>query len=311
MAVDITNTNYVKFVRGSIAAFNKLAEKHSDTLYFVYENTDAQTGSLYLGTKLISGGVASLSQIQDIVLDTVKDGDLLVYNESQKKWVATSISQALNIPVMEGASNDKDGREGLVPTPSIGEQDLFLRGDGSWSTITPVALNINESIFDFTVAGDLTLKDFASAKLNSVPTKTGNGLEWIETYSKDEINSLINNIPSLTRTIIDSTDEIDLTTEECFHYIYMVPTSTEEGNKYEEYIVIADGESKIIEKIGGVSSTIDLEGYVTTVTFEQFTDAVGNLNELVKYTEEATLVDQVNYLTDRMTWKEISETETN
>lgn len=33
---------------------------------------------------------------------------------------------------MTGASADADGKEGLVPQPKKGEQNLFLRGDGTW-----------------------------------------------------------------------------------------------------------------------------------------------------------------------------------
>ena len=50
--------NYVKFYRGTQTAYNNLLLKNDDTLYFVYE-TDANTGKLYLGSKLIAGAVSS------------------------------------------------------------------------------------------------------------------------------------------------------------------------------------------------------------------------------------------------------------
>lgn len=34
---------------------------------------------------------------------------------------------------MTGATTDTDGTSGLVPAPSIGDQDKFLRGDGTWA----------------------------------------------------------------------------------------------------------------------------------------------------------------------------------
>ena len=52
--------NYVKFVRGTPAAYNRLESKHSDTLYFIAE-TDAKVGSLYLGEKLIATGAGASS----------------------------------------------------------------------------------------------------------------------------------------------------------------------------------------------------------------------------------------------------------
>ena len=58
--------NYVKFQRGSEQAYNNLAVKNQDTLYFVYDGQDATRAKLYLGDRLLSGvgegtGVTSLS----------------------------------------------------------------------------------------------------------------------------------------------------------------------------------------------------------------------------------------------------------
>lgn len=130
------NVNYVKFVRGLESSYNNLEVKQPDTLYFVYENADSVTGSLYLGSRLISSSIGSLSQLQDIVTTNVTDGDVLVYNQEQNKWIATSIANAFQIPVMEGADQNQDGRAGLVPAPVAGEENYFLRGDGTWAPIT-------------------------------------------------------------------------------------------------------------------------------------------------------------------------------
>jgi hypothetical protein len=46
--------NYVKFMRGTIAAYNKLETKEANTLYFLYANSPDEEGYLYLGNKLIS-----------------------------------------------------------------------------------------------------------------------------------------------------------------------------------------------------------------------------------------------------------------
>ncbi len=83
--------NYVKFMRGTQAMYNALAEKNSDTLYFVYENASADRGKLYLGNKLISGssgidGEISISDIADVVIgENLSDGDVLVYNQATGK----------------------------------------------------------------------------------------------------------------------------------------------------------------------------------------------------------------------------------
>ena len=72
--------NYVKFVRGTNNAFNNLAEKNSDTLYFISDSDEAR-GSLYLGSKLISKDISNLSELNDIAFEKVlSDGQILVYD---------------------------------------------------------------------------------------------------------------------------------------------------------------------------------------------------------------------------------------
>ena len=85
-----TLNKYVKFVRGSKTAFEHLGSKRdNDTLYFIYEENDS-SGELYLGSRLICGGISSagkLSDLSDIVLNEVKTNQVLIYDEEQKKWI--------------------------------------------------------------------------------------------------------------------------------------------------------------------------------------------------------------------------------
>lgn len=85
-----TLNKYVKFVRGSKVAFENLGTKRdNDTLYFIYGENDS-SGELYLGNRLICGGISSagkLSDLSDIVLNEVKANQVLIYDEGQKKWI--------------------------------------------------------------------------------------------------------------------------------------------------------------------------------------------------------------------------------
>ena len=81
--------NYVKFMRGTLAAWNKLPieNRNSDTLYFIADADDAEA-LLYLGNKLIAGGSADVSAVtlddlSDVVikaLGSVSSIDFLVYD---------------------------------------------------------------------------------------------------------------------------------------------------------------------------------------------------------------------------------------
>ena len=79
--------NYVKFLRGTPAAYENLLVKDNDTLYFISEN-NASTGTLYLGNKLIAGGevtsATSLAELTDVLLsENIDGGSLLVYEGNQ------------------------------------------------------------------------------------------------------------------------------------------------------------------------------------------------------------------------------------
>ena len=83
---------YIKFQRGSLAAYQALTSYDDNTLYFVTpENGEGAVGRLYLGDKLISGGdlvlqFANLNDLADVIVDGAGSGDFLVRNEAGK-WV--------------------------------------------------------------------------------------------------------------------------------------------------------------------------------------------------------------------------------
>ncbi len=139
MANNHNYANYVRFLRGTPTAYANLQNKDSDTLYFISEK-NADHGVLYLGTKLISGDVSinmSIDTLKDILLTNLQHGDILIYNENQQKWVNSSIPELATMVVRElqGATATTDGQSGLVPAPAAGDQEKFLRGDGSWAKV--------------------------------------------------------------------------------------------------------------------------------------------------------------------------------
>ena len=172
--------NYVKFIRGTEASWAKLDNslKNSDTLYFI-SNTGSTSGKLYLGTKLISNGAlssaTSLEQLNDVLIsEGIVDQSILIYNSTEQRWEDKSILdifQAIN-EVFKGADEENDGVAGLVPAPKAGQQNLFLRGDGSWanpvSEVTATVEAIQTKIS--TLVGtdtDLSIREIASAEASS------------------------------------------------------------------------------------------------------------------------------------------------
>ena len=146
--------NYVRFYRGSPEAYANVI-KNDDTLYFVY-SSDSDKGSLYLGDRLISGNVSNTTDLEDLIITELQDKQILQYDIAQSAWINKSIREAIGI--MTGAREDAQGSIGLVPAPGIGEQNLFLRGDGVWASPVTSSPTDNKSIT--TVDNVLTLKDF-------------------------------------------------------------------------------------------------------------------------------------------------------
>ena len=146
MAISTQYGNYVKFLRGTVAQWASMTpeDKNSDTLYFI-SDTGAATGKLYLGEKLISNGdlssATSISDLNDVLIEEgITDQSILVYELESQKWVNKSILDIFQIIAKNfiGATTEAAGTAGLVPAPQIGEQDYFLKGDGTWAPIEVV-----------------------------------------------------------------------------------------------------------------------------------------------------------------------------
>lgn len=179
-------TNYVKFQRGTPSAFANLTNKDSDTLYFI-SATDQKVGKLYLGDILVAANVTedgtsiidSLGELIDVSLTGLKTGQVLGYNGTE--WVPMTLDSAVSSSVMTGATETSDGTSGLVPAPEQGDQNKFLRGDGTWAEIPEGSIDTsNLATKDELEAVDskATSNATAIATLNSNDTLFSESLTW-------------------------------------------------------------------------------------------------------------------------------------
>lgn len=297
-------TSYVKFVRGTVSAWNQLraaSQVYDDTLYFIYESADATTGSLYLGTKLIggtsSGGANSLADLTDVIVSEISNKDILIYS------------------------------------------------GGSWinGTIEDI-INLNTSTLEIDSTGAITIAGFTQAEVGTIPQKNSSGkITWVapgnlseitninnqlqNIYNKEEVNNLIASVNHLNYKKVGSLEEVNKDAADASRYIYLVPTGNLSGNLYDEYMVIdnqlepvGSWEVNLNDYITNDELTAVLENYITTDIFNtkvgeietsintliEFKNKVGDLSTLNTYNENSTLVEQVNYLTEKLTWKEIT-----
>ena len=297
-------TSYVKFVRGTVTAWNQLraaSQVYDDTLYFIYESADATTGNLYLGTKLIggtgSGGANSLADLTDVIVSEISNKDILIYS------------------------------------------------GGSWinGTIEDI-IKLNTSTLEIDSTGAITIAGFTQAEVGTIPQKNSSGkITWVapgnlseitninnqlqNIYNKEEVNNLIASVNHLSYKKVGSLEEVNKDATDASRYIYLVPTGNLSGNLYDEYMVIdnqlepvGSWEVNLNDYITNDELTAVLRDYVTVNTFNtkvgeietsinslvEFKNGVGDLSILDTYDENITLVEQVNYLTEKLTWKEIT-----
>lgn len=296
--------SYVKFVRGTVTAWNQLraaSQIRDDTLYFIYESADATIGNLYLGTKLIggtsSGGANSLADLTDVIVSEISNKDILIYNGIS--WINGTIEDVINL---------------------------------------------NTSTLEIDSTGAITIAGFAQAEVGTIPQKDSSGnIIWIapgnlseitninnqlqNIYNKEEVNNLIASVNHLSYKKVGSLDEVNKDATDASRYIYLVPTGNLSGNLYDEYMVIdnqlepvGSWEVNLNDYITNDELTSVLGDYITTNTFNtkvgeinnsintliEFKNKVGDLSTLNTYNENSTLVEQVNYLTEKLTWKEIT-----
>lgn len=286
MALLPTN-DYVKFVRGSKSAFNALQNKADDTLYFIYDSADKSTGSLYLGSRLIGGtgsaAGSSLGDLKDIVISTIGDKQILIYNENNQSWENGSISDIISV-------DDKSIVKTTVGTLSLKnfataeiKSLAYKKEDGDLGWITPIE-----------------------------------AVTVLNVYTKDEINKKLNQ--SLTRKLVNSVNDIDVNASDAEAFIYLVPNAS---GTYDEYIVVNKKLEKVGDWTTNLDDYVTKAEVGTLVTEKVNTivqEKIGDLSDfggdnptliatignLSSFNAEHTLVDKVNEIDGRLKWSEIT-----
>lgn len=131
--------DYVKSVSGMGLSSNDFTDDEKEKLRNIGPGATRNTA----GTGIdITDGIINVKQGSKSQKGILQVGSNLEENNGVISLSGDNVTAALgytpvnssNIPVvMQGASSSKNGQAGLVPAPKKGEQDLFLRADGSWA----------------------------------------------------------------------------------------------------------------------------------------------------------------------------------
>lgn len=281
--------NYVKFQRGSQAAYDKLKAANrleDNALYFIQDpNNLEKNGALYLGKTLISGindtlENLTLSSLNDLnITDDLTDGYILQYDITEGKWVSTSLITALeNVNVSPNASSIIIKDTQLQENETLNEcltrvNNSPTSGDISFVDGVPYLydgeqwkLLVGESIDN-----RVTLLENEIITIKRNVNDLQDGLEAVDGKIARAIESVNQRQYEITQTLpnIEDVGELNNT-------IFLVPNDDgSENNSYTEYIAI-NGQ---YEKIG--SSDINLNNYVTTENFNNtVSDLTTQLNNL-------------------------------
>lgn len=277
------NYNFVKFLRGSQTAYDRLANPDQNTLYFIYDENDQSAepnGKLYLGRYLINDNTASsiaLSNLSDVDMGQLTGTEILRYNEQLGKWqpvLFTDLLAELGISTggaiinsgieKQQGETDADALDRAVEDKKEGDiaivdGTVYVYDDNNWLKL------IDSSVADIGNLAD-RVSDLEIA-VDNIYTKT-------ETDSA--IATAVAATNHLTYTTVGSLENLDPTATSSQNKIFLVtknPGSLNDG--YDEYMAI----NNAWEKLG--SWAVDLSNYVQTDDSRLLTTTqVGYINNL-------------------------------
>lgn len=283
--------NYVKFQRGSEQAYNNLAIKNQDTLYFVYDGQDSTKAKLYLGERLLSGvgegtGVTTLSELEDVLISgTPGSGSFLVY--SNGAWVNKSTKAVASMIAQESSLNIK--------------------------------IDTNQFKLD-AVSGNLELFGFSNASAGAMAFKGTDGtLNWgtpkIISDISNELTTLTNNLDSIISDKISTLNHLtykkvaDLNDAVENNTIYLISNPNAEiKNNYLEYLVV-DGVPELLGNLN--TGEVNLDDYTLKKDFQKletkFNTVVGDITKLTTYNADnpQTIIQELNAINERLKWEDI------
>jgi hypothetical protein len=142
----------------------------------------------YLDTFSLTGAVLKASLFGDGISASVVDFTTL----TTLTYTANTSTLSLGgnntvLPVMVGATSLLNGERGLVPKPMAGDQNSFLKGDGTWGNPTVGGDNWGTQVVqkDTSLTGwgtstnKLGLNGYVGASNGQAPTKSATGFTWI------------------------------------------------------------------------------------------------------------------------------------
>lgn len=327
--------NYVRFQRGSQAAYDNLKSKNrinEYTLYFVYDVNNDTIGQLYLGSRLISSGNAttisnSLKDLTDVIIKDNSANCILV-SDVDGNWISTSIDNVVKLIQQEfDLSNyiTKEEFQSLEDKTIILEETLNNKVDKVVYQI-PVLDNDGNPTFDDN--GNQIYEEIAGALISPEDRKKLNALILNEDDNKIEISSSINaeNVQGLGLWITQNSNS----------YIKQLDENNFAQSVNDKLNYITNVDAQYLSAVNGTLSLSDetinalskngngTTGFIKSVNTDVFavdntgkldliavpsstlTPVLGDINLLPNKDKNFTIVDEIKNLYEIMTWSDIT-----
>lgn len=320
--------NYVRFQRGSQEAYNSLksAGRLNDyTLYFIYDPDNKTIGSLYMGSRLISGGDATvissaLKDLTDVVINNSGENYFLVRN-ANNEWVSTSLASVSALIKTELGEPDLSNLATKAEVEALQNKTLTLENSLN-NKVDKVIYQVpaedenGNPIFD--EDGNPVVKEVAGtlvspedrAKLSAlVLDEDGSGIEISGTVNAENVQGLGTWITTNGNTYIKQLSENNFSDEVKNKLNYITAVDT-------EYLTAVDGtltlSNNTIASLNFIKS-VDTDTFAVNdsklnliaVPSSALTPVLGDINLLPNRDKDFTLVDEINNLYNIITWSDI------
>lgn len=232
-------SKYVKFVRGTSAAFANLpiAQRANDTLYFIADE-DAVIGELWLGNTLIakgaSEGVAAtkLSELLDVDISNVQNNQYLGYDANKGKWVPLNLLVTIND--VAGLRTELDNKVNKVyySVPAVdenGEPVTDAEGNQVYDQVEGLFLSPADQdkldalvITEDGVEISGTVNAANVEDLNVWITKHRNDIAGLyPTTEEEKINSALASLSNLNDSVIQTSTKVDSIANQLTDFVHL------------------------------------------------------------------------------------------
>lgn len=327
--------NYVRFQRGTQAAYNNLKSMgrlNEYTLYFIYDPNDQTIGRLYIGSRLISDGnittiSSALKDLTDVIIKN-NEANCFLVSDSDGNWVSTSFENVIKL-IQQGFdfSNlvTKTELQTVKEKTQVLENSLNNKVDKVIYQV-PVEDEDGNPVLDENgnpaykeVVGTLVSPEDREKLDALILDEDGSGIEISGNVNAENVQGLGSWITSNGNIYIkqlsgnnfsqDVNDKLNYITNVDNKYLTAVDgTLSLSDNAINALSKVENGSINFIKSVNTDIFTVNDSGNLDLIAIPKnvLTPVLGDISLLPNNSKNFTIVDEINNLYDIMTWSDIN-----